>query len=368
VTSALTADAALAAWGALEAPQAEAELLPDYEYKLYRPLVDAIGDFKRDAQAKERIYTGIADFDAEMRGVSAGQLLSIQGHSHSGKTLVLSNILEHNRDKRIAWFIPDEDAPLVLAKLSSLTTGVDARTLEDLVAVDDRDAMALLRKVATETFPNLAVFDRPVDPSLMERGFAECTRAWGAPPQLVVLDFLDQLQLGEALMPKWDFVKSFGKTHNVPMIIIHQTSRSGGADGKKMTISSGSYGGESHATYIIGVRRKKFALLAEKGELQEKVERTGSEAAADRLQSVDHELRIADYTVTVNLVKNKRVGGDCVDDMDLELEKGTGRLTPLRHGDLPVQYRRTLPNRRPQPSQRGWEQTAFDDDYREVYE
>jgi hypothetical protein len=40
------------------------------------------------------------------------------------------------------------------------------------------------------------------------------------------------------------------------MLVLHQSSRTAGADGKKMTISSGAYGGEQQATHILGVRRK----------------------------------------------------------------------------------------------------------------
>jgi len=36
-------------------------------------------------------------------------------------------------------------------------------------------------------------------------------------------------------------------------------------------------------------------------------------------------------------VKNKRPGGGLVDDVDLEIDRDTGRLYDL-HGDLPSQY------------------------------
>src|SRR6478752_3511904 len=45
------------------------------------------------------------------------------------------------------------------------------------------------------------------------------------------------------------------------------------------------------------------------------------------------------YTITVNLVKNKRPPSTLVDDLDFELDAATGRIMPLGPGDLPAQYR-----------------------------
>lgn len=292
------------------------------------------------------MYTGIHEFDSEMRGVSGGQLLVLIGHSANGKSLVANHIIRHNRDKRMLYFIPDEDAPLVLAKLTSSLTGIDGRSLEERIARHDEEAKRLLVKVATEEFPNLCVIDGSVDAHVMTTAWDECTDAWGAEPELVIFDFLDLLQVSDSIIPKFDFVKAYGRDRNVPFMLLHQTSRSGGADGKKLTMTSGGYGGESHATYMIGVRRRKYGLMAERAELQAKIERgqdTKGEAA-QRLVRVESELEIHEYTVTANLLKNKRVGGSQVDDIDFELEIGTGLLSPLRGLDLPEQYRSKRPS------------------------
>jgi hypothetical protein len=121
------------------------------------------------------------------------------------------------------------------------------------------------------------------------------------------------------------------------MLVLHQTSRTAGADGAKLTMSSGSYGGEQQATSIIGVRRKKYQIAAEINELIEKLDRSHSERAQDRLDYLRSEARIHEFTVTVSLLKNKRPAGQLVDDIDFELDTATGRLTDLS-GALPTQY------------------------------
>jgi hypothetical protein len=283
------------------------------------------------------VHLGIARIDAEMRGIAAGEVAMMLGFAHGGKTLLLLHALRHNRDKHIAMFIPDEPRQLVLTKLTCMHHRIDARELEARVAADDKDAIELLRRTAEEDFPNLAVFDQPLTSSDMERAYNEVCDVWGQAPELVVVDYLDLVEAGETVPDKANFIKSFGRRHDVPMLVLHQTSRTAGADGKKMTMSSGSYGGEQQATQIIGVRRKKYEIAAEIHELTQKLDRSHSERGQDRLDFLRHELRVHEYTVTINLLKNKRPAGQLVDDIDFELDVATGRLTDLS-GALPDQY------------------------------
>lgn len=348
----LTAEQAAAAWSTLgeqpEAarPEVPTAVAPDPIRKHYRPLVDAASAFIKEAQDRNRIYTGTPQFDAEMRGIGSGQLLIVTGYSHSGKTQWVTRMLRHNKGKRIAFFIPDEPATLVLSKLASIESGVAAREIEERVSEGDAEAIRILRDTALRDFPNLAVFDKPLTAQVMEEGYAEVCDVWGAKPDLVIVDYVDLVQVGETVQAKFDFLKGFGSRHEVPLLAIHQTSRSAGADGRKMTISSGNYGGEQHATFMIGVRRRKSQLMAELEELKEKANK-GNEQAADRLMEVEYDLAIHQYTITVNLVKNKRPGGGLVDDVDMEIDIHTGRLTDL-DGDLPRQYREEVERKRMQ--------------------
>jgi len=311
---------------------------PPSDYRMYSPLSDAADSFVRWAQSPhERVHLGINRIDQEMRGIAPGEMAMMLGFAHGGKTLLLLHALRHNRDKHIAMFIPDEPRQLVLTKLTCIQHNIDARELEARVASDDQDAINLLRKTAEEDFPNLAVFDQPLTSSDMERAYNEVCDVWGQVPDLVVVDYLDLVEAGETVPDKATFLKGFGRRHDIPLLVLHQTSRTAGADGAKLTMSSGSYGGEQQATSIIGVRRKKYQIAAEINELIEKLDRSHSERAQDRLDYLRSEARIHEFTVTVSLLKNKRPAGQLVDDIDFELDTATGRLTDLA-GALPDQY------------------------------
>jgi len=332
----MSAEDALAAWATFESPTPPASDSPK-SYEHYRPLADAATAFVKEAQDSRRIYTGMDVLDQQMRGIGAGHLCLIVGYSHSGKTQVLLSWLRHNRDKRIAMFIPDEPAPLVLTKLTAVTHRIPARELEARVADGDRDAIEMLRATATDEFPNLAVFDKPLTPSVLERGYNEVSDVWGQEPDLVIVDYVDLVQAGETAQSKFDLLKGFGSRHEVPMIAIHQTSRSSGAEGRRLTIASGNYGGEQHATFLLGVRRKRSAIMAEIDLQREKAER-GSEAAYDKIAELEHDAHIHQYTMTVSLLKNKRPGGGLVEEFDLEIDQDTGALYELSHGELPSQH------------------------------
>lgn len=328
----LSHDDAEAMWAAYEPPTS-----PPQVFEHYRPFADAATAFVREAQDQRRIFTGMHRLDREMRGIGAGHLCLVTGFTHSGKTQVLLKWLRHNRGKRIAMFIPDEPASLVLTKLTSVTSGIPARELEARVADDDREAIDLLRSTALDEFPNLAVFDKPLTPTVLERGIVELQDVWGAEPDLVIVDYVDLVQAGETAQSKFDLLKGFASRHEVPLIAIHQTSRSSGAEGRRLTIASGNYGGEQHATFLVGVRRKRSALTAELDEQRQRAER-GSESAWDRIRELEHDLAVHNYTITVSLLKNKRPGGTLVDEFDLELDHQTGALTELDDGVLPEQF------------------------------
>jgi hypothetical protein len=341
----LTAEQISAGWDTV-GNQSSPPISPPPEYRLYEPLSEAAHSFVRWAQSpQERVHLGLAEIDAEMRGIAAGEMAMMLGFAHGGKTLLLLHSLQQNRDKHIAMFIPDEPRQLVLTKLTCMFHGIDARELERRVAMDDKEAIDLLRQTAEENFPHLAVFDQPLTALDMERAYNEVCDVWGQIPDLLVVDYLDLVQAGETVPDKAVFLKSFGRRHDIPLLVLHQTSRHAGSDGAKLTMSSGAFGGEQQATAVIGVRRKKYQIMAEINELMFKLDKTHSEKTLERLDSLRYDAKIHEYTLTINLLKNKRPAGQLLDDIDFEIDLRTGRLSALTNGDLPEQYLRNFHER-----------------------
>lgn len=300
----------------------------------YKPLADAVTEFVHWAQTPdERVYLGFETLDEQMRGIAPSEMLLVNGYSHSGKTLFLLSVLNANRDKTVVYFCPDEPRTLTLVKLACVANGINAYELEQQVVDNDPRGIDLLKHTAMEQFPNLAVFDQPMTLSDMEKAMGETSALLGK-PAMMVFDYLELLQGGGEDVPsKANTIKAFGKRHHVPLVVLHQSSRSAGADGRKMTISSGAYGGEQQASHVIGVRRKKFEIQYQIQEINEKLAKgTATERLLERLDVLRYEERIHDHTLTLNLVKCKRPASSLLDDIDFEIEQGTGRLLPLGGG------------------------------------
>lgn len=307
---------------------------------LYKPLSDAVPDYVHWAQhPDERIYFGFNDLDMQVRGVAPSEMCLINGFSHSGKTLFLLQILIANRDKTVVYFCPDEPRTLTLIKLACMVHRVAGRELETGIMNNDPVAVKMLEDTARDWFPNLAVFDQFMNLSDMEKAMIEVDRHLGQ-PRLMVFDYLELLTGDETVPSKANTIKSFGKRHNIPLIVLHQSSRTSGADGKKQTISSGAYGGEQQASHIVGVRRKKFEIESQIREIEEKLDKsTATERLLERLDVLRYEQQLHENTITINLVKCKRQDANLLDDMDYEIENGTGRLMRLngiKHEQTPA--------------------------------
>jgi KaiC/GvpD/RAD55 family RecA-like ATPase len=294
---------------------------------LYRPLADVVPDYVHWAQhPDERIYFGFQDLDEQVRGVAPGEMCLINGFSHSGKTLFLLQILVANRDKVVVYFCPDEPRTLTLIKLACLVHKVPGKELEQMIADNDKRGLEILETTAREWFPNLAVFDQFMNLSEMEKSLIEVNDHLGD-PALMVFDYLELLNGDDTVPAKANTIKAFGKRHNIPLIVLHQSSRTSGADGKKQTISSGAFGGEQQASHIIGVRRKKFEIESQMRDIIEKLDKSSaSERMLERLDMLRYDQQLHENTITINLVKCKRQDAHLLDDMDYEIEAGTGRL------------------------------------------
>jgi archaellum biogenesis ATPase FlaH len=303
----------------------------------FTPFEEAAGEYVAWSRSPgTRIYTGIDEFDSVMRGVAPKELCLIVGYAHSGKTVFTTQVLLHNKHRRIALFTPDETRVLVLVKLASILYGVSAEEIEQRLYSGDSEMEEELRDVARRHFPNLAVFDELSELGAMDKALDEVEAHWGDKCEAIVIDYADLITgVGEDVPSKMNAIKAWGKKRNCAVFLLHQTSRTSGSAGRKMKIDSGGFGGEQQALFLIGVRRKKNQYLALIEELEEKIATSGNPNAVDRyedqLRTAQYELQCHENTITFSLVKNKRPPSRLVDDTDFVLDAQTGRVQKLGH-------------------------------------
>lgn len=309
---------------------------------LFKPLENAADEYIHWSKTpEERAYTGIRPLDTAMRGIAPGELCMIVGYVHSGKTVLLTQILRENPDQRTILFTPDETRVLVLTKLASLEHKMSAEDMERAIYRGDKDVEDMLRATAREMYPNLAVFDDSMTIDRMNQAVEEVSDHWGDKPQLAIFDYADLLSTGDSenagdTRYKMGAFKNWTSDSQIPFCLVHQSSRTAGSNGAEVTIDSGGYGGEAQSTFVIGVRRKKMQYLARIRDIEEKLatQSQPSPRLHDMLADARYDLEQHQDTITINLVKNKRPPARLVDDMDWYLDPLTGDVTPLDSGEL----------------------------------
>lgn len=300
----------------------------------FQPLHLAVDDYIDFAQHPERrVYTGIKPIDKETRGLAPGEMAIINGFAHNGKTVLVVEILIANEGKPCIVFTPDETRIAVLVKLCAAIHGIGAEELERRINQNDTTAIDALRDVA-DRFRNLAVFDDNMSLHTMDTAIKSVTESIGA-PAFAVFDYADLLNADLEPNEKLKALKRWGKEWDIPFFVLNQSSRSAGAGGKEVTMTSGAYGGEQQAFIMLGVRRKINMLKDQIRVLEEKLESPQlSDKAAikimDKIADIrDDQIPRHKDTITVSLVKNKRPPMRLVEDIDYRLDQDTGRLIPL---------------------------------------
>ena len=323
------------------------ERLANYEESgvgyYYKPLADAADEFIKFAENPElRIHTGIPTFDSRMRGVAPGELCVITGYAHSGKTVLLTEIMLANKDEPIVLFTPDETRSALLTKLAVMETGVSAIELERRIQAQDEAAKKLLIETA-EKFHMLAVFDESVNLYQMHSMVSEVEQAFGVRPKAFMFDYAALLNEQTDVRTKLEELKRFGKSEGLAGFVLNQTSRSAGAGGKALGIDSGEYGGEQQATFMITVRRKIAFYQDKLRELEEKI------ANATNLKYIQmweeqrrdilvHHIPEHHNTVSLALVKNKRPPMTKTGEVDFRIDELTGRITEIDSEYIEEEY------------------------------
>lgn len=266
----------------------------------------------------DRFRLGLSEIDVLTRGFGAKELILVTGFSHAGKTQLINTAILNNSGKRILFLSLDDAAEMILLKLACMAEGVTAQELEQRVRQHDESAKQILRQVASRKFGNLICIDDSLSLDQIQKAVAEATDYWGAPPEAIIIDYLGSIAgIGAddedgGVKNKAAALKRWAKSTPCPVIVVHQQTRSRGAPGAAVTITSGAFGGEQEATILIGVRRKR------------------DDESLDPWER-DHHAN----TVTVHVPKCKRAGGKITprEGIDFYMDPDTGLIRSLRDTD-----------------------------------
>jgi replicative DNA helicase len=283
------------------------------KYQYVRPFTTAADGLIDYAQNPEgRFMLGMRDIDAMTRGFGRGELIYVTGRAHSGKTQVVLNAISNNPTKRVLLFTPDEVSELVLSKLVSMHYGISAEDVEAEIKKGNQQTVDMVRKAAAHDFKNLLVIDDSLTLGQMARAYDEAVDFWGGPADLVVVDFLELIpgeDGADGVVAKSQALKRWTKQANVPVLCLHQASRSSGSRGQSAGMNAMRYGGETEAIMVLEVYRKL------------------EDESLDEFDRKRHA-----NSLTVNLCKNKRPPSK-KGEVDLFMDPENGQIRAFRDED-----------------------------------
>jgi hypothetical protein len=287
----------------------------EQQYMYFRPLQAAANNLLDELRADQRrVYFGLPDLDDATKGIGPGELCYLTGRAHSGKSMLLANVLNTSRDLHTVYFTPDETDALVLARLVSLMFGISYDDLEERIQLGDSKTARIVQGQAAEAFPYLAVYPQSLTFPEMTVALREYEQGMQAEAHVLMLDYLDLLPGRPdytGTKSKSVGVKNWVKEHHLAGLVIHQANRNT-QRGERIGMDSMSNAGETEATFTMGVDRRR-----------------------DSARATDEERLMHTNTITVNLDKNKRP--PCRTGVfDFYLHPTTGFIRPLSPTDMLV--------------------------------
>ena len=189
-----------------------------------------------------RINTSIPDMDKPMRGLCGGEILTILGRPHSGKTALAQSIMYHVWEK--------QGIPSLMFSLEMTAVQLYERAVAMLLGIDGADVESAARNGGQEWedlrrrgggFDGVRYLDiAGLSVEQMERGILEAELK----PKLVVIDYLsiignkgkdEREQVSNAVKA----VQAMAKRTDVAVILLSQVSRTAGDEYTEITIKDG---------------------------------------------------------------------------------------------------------------------------------
>jgi replicative DNA helicase len=225
-------------------------------------LTEVFEDFHAWAtDPRPRIGSGYKFFDGPTNGGAArGEFVQVLARSGVGKTWLAVNWIRNNPEVPTVFFSLEMAAPYIAARLAACETGASTTVIENaLKSTGEHSAIAH----TITKFPNLVIVDKPaMTIKDMTSALKEAEDLLQTEVRLAVVDYLELIggfgmsEQVAAVDKTAKKMKDWAREHRVVALGLHQVSRGSGEEGhKSLSLTSGRYGGEQAADFVIGMFR-----------------------------------------------------------------------------------------------------------------
>ena len=247
-----------------KAEQAKIDGVTDADLKrLYTPKNQQLSRMRGDLKSGGEWRFGIRAFDeATMGGARAGQLVTLIGRTHTGKTMLCLNMVAHNPHLRTLWVSPDETESMFWGRYTAMKLEIGQKDWIARLIRNDELAWERTEEIMAHS-DNLHFESTGMSVDDLDKAMRiASTHLWGGKrPQVLIYDYLELIRGGGAgdagsVQAKIESFKQLVSDWRVVGVVVHQSSRGRGNRGEAGGIDSGRYAGTSESHFVIETWRR----------------------------------------------------------------------------------------------------------------
>jgi|TARA_R110002020_G_scaffold25087_2_gene81663 KaiC/GvpD/RAD55 family RecA-like ATPase len=249
---------------AASGPEVEVEGVSSNDMKrLFTPKTEQMQRMRSDLQTGGEWKFGIRAFDeATLGGARPGNLVTLIGKTHTGKSLLAMNMVARNRGHRTLWVSPDETESMFWGRYAAIRLEVGqkdwiSRLIREEPLAWDRTSQI----IADENNLHFESTGMSVD-DLDKALRIATTQLWdGQRPEVLIYDYLELIRGGGAgdaasVQSKIESFKQLVSDWRIIGVVIHQSGRGAGNRGQAGGIDSGRFASTSESHFVIETWRR----------------------------------------------------------------------------------------------------------------
>ena len=231
--------------------------------RLFTPKEDQLRRMRSDLKGGGEWQFGIRAFDeATLGGARPGNLLTLIGKTHTGKSLLAMNMVARNPNHRTLWVSPDETESMFWGKYGAMRMELSQKEWVSRLIREDQLAWERQSEVIANS-TNLHFESTGMSVDDLDKAMRIATsHLWdGRKPQVLIYDYLELIRGGGAgdaasVQSKIESFKQLVSDWRVIGIVIHQSGRGSGTRGQAGGIDAGRFASTSESHFVIETWRR----------------------------------------------------------------------------------------------------------------
>jgi KaiC/GvpD/RAD55 family RecA-like ATPase len=249
---------------AASGPEVEVEGVSNNDIKrLFTPKTEQMQRMRSDLQTGGEWKFGIRAFDeATLGGARPGNLVTLIGKTHTGKSLLAMNMVAKNRGHRTLWVSPDETESMFWGRYAAIRLEVGQKDwISRLIREEPLAWERTSQIIADESNLHFESTGMSVD-DLDKALRIATTQLWdGQRPEVLIYDYLELIRGGgsgdaASVQSKIESFKQLVSDWRIIGVVIHQSGRGAGTRGQAGGIDSGRFASTSESHFVIETWRR----------------------------------------------------------------------------------------------------------------